>query len=63
MTSKQVFLADESQQIALAKVVAKHLKTSFVILLKGNLGAGKTTFARGFIHASGFDGVVKSPIS
>ena len=58
---KQIFLADESQQIALAATVAKNLKTSFVMLLKGNLGVGKTTFARGFIQASGFDGVVKSP--
>lgn len=61
MVSKQIFLADESQQIALARVVAKHLKTSFVMLLKGDLGVGKTTFARGFVQASGFDGVVKSP--
>ena len=58
---KQIFLADESQQIALAATVAKNLKTAFVMLLKGNLGVGKTTFARGFIQASGFDGVVKSP--
>lgn len=55
------FLADEQQQIALAKKIAQQLKSSFVILLKGDLGAGKTTFARGFIHASGFDGIVKSP--
>lgn len=58
---KQIFLADEAQQIALAASVAKHLKTSFIMLLKGDLGVGKTTFARGFIQASGFDGVVKSP--
>ena len=58
---KQIFLADESQQIDLAKSVANHLKTSFVMLLKGDLGVGKTTFARGFVQASGFDGVVKSP--
>jgi tRNA threonylcarbamoyladenosine biosynthesis protein TsaE len=58
---KQCFLADESQQTALAKTVASYLKSSFLILLKGDLGAGKTTFARAFIQASGFDGVVKSP--
>ena len=60
-TKKELFLADESQQIALAKIVAQHLKSSFVMLLKGDLGVGKTTFARGFVQASGFDGVVKSP--
>lgn len=60
-TIKQCYLADESQQIALAKKVARFLQSSFVMLLKGDLGAGKTTFARAFIQASGFDGVVKSP--
>jgi len=61
VTTKDCFLADESQQIALAQKVAQHLKTSFVLLLKGDLGVGKTTFARGFVHASGFEGIVKSP--
>jgi tRNA threonylcarbamoyladenosine biosynthesis protein TsaE len=58
---KSIFLPDEAAQISLAAIVGKQLKSSFVMLLKGDLGAGKTTFARGFIHASGFDGVVKSP--
>ncbi len=58
---KQFFLADELQQIALAKTVALHLNSSFIMLLKGDLGVGKTTFARSFIQASGFDGIVKSP--
>ena len=58
---KQCFLADESELVALAASIAGKLDTSFLMLLKGDLGAGKTTFARGFIHASGFDGVVKSP--
>ena len=61
MMSQRFFLADERQQIALAKKVAQHLSSSFVMLLKGDLGVGKTTFARSFIQASGFDGVVKSP--
>jgi len=58
---KHCFLEDETQQIALAEKVALHLKSSFVLLLKGDLGVGKTTFARGFVLASGFNGVVKSP--
>jgi len=61
LASKQIFLANEEQQITLARTVAEQLKSSFVMLLKGDLGAGKTTFARGFIQASSFDGVVKSP--
>jgi len=61
LETRQLFLADEKQQTALAANAARHLKTSFIMLLKGDLGVGKTTFARGFIQASGFDGVVKSP--
>lgn len=63
--TQQCFLADESQQIAFARRVAEAIeqsnKSSFFIQLKGDLGVGKTTFARGFIQASGFDGIVKSP--
>lgn len=54
-------VADETAVSALALAFVKGIRTPLVIFLKGDLGAGKTTFARAFVHALGYQGYVKSP--
>jgi len=52
---------DEAAVRDLAAVFARAVRPPAVIYLRGDLGAGKTTFARAYIHALGFEGYVKSP--
>lgn len=61
MNLLKLFLADEAAQESFAGQVAKCCKPGMVIFLQGDLGTGKTTFVRGFLHALGYSGVVKSP--
>jgi len=52
----------EEQLKRLAKVLTENLKGGEVVILSGNLGAGKTTFVKGMIRAIGLDEkMVKSP--
>ena len=51
----------EQDLIGFAKWFAFELRVPLVIWLEGDLGAGKTTFARGLIQALGYQGRVKSP--
>ena len=61
MTSIDIYLANEAEQEQLAASVAQQCVPGSVIFLRGDLGAGKTTFVRGFLRQLGYQGVVKSP--
>ncbi|PCJ36061.1 MAG: tRNA (adenosine(37)-N6)-threonylcarbamoyltransferase complex ATPase subunit type 1 TsaE [Moraxellaceae bacterium] len=52
---------DLGKAIAEIIVADKNQTSAFVVYLRGDLGAGKTTFCRGFLHAFGHLGAVKSP--
>ena len=59
--NKTVTLNQESDTVALGGMVAGSITTRASIYLEGDLGAGKTTFTRGFVQSLGYDGIVKSP--
>ncbi len=50
---REVFVKSEEEMLKLAEEIAKELKGNEVICLKGNLGAGKTTFVKGLAKALG----------
>ena len=52
---------DEKHLQAFAKKFAAVVQTPLVIWLEGDLGAGKTSFARALIQSLGYQGRVKSP--
>lgn len=57
----QLTLRDEVATVALGAQVAAVLMPGMLVFLRGELGAGKTTFCRGLIGGLGHRGAVKSP--
>lgn len=55
------FLAEERDTLALGAALGARLRPGMVVYLRGALGTGKTTFARGVLRGLGYTGKVKSP--
>jgi tRNA threonylcarbamoyladenosine biosynthesis protein TsaE len=61
MRTEQHEVPTEATMLELGAAFATHLRGAELVFLEGELGAGKTTFARGVLRGLGYGGHVKSP--
>lgn len=60
-TDLKCTIASEAAMEQLGRSIAQTAEAGTIIYLQGELGAGKTTFTRGFLRGLGYEGSVKSP--
>ncbi len=58
---EEIMIPNEKAMMQLGGKIAKRFPKGGIVLLKGDLGTGKTTLVRGLLRSLGFDGTVKSP--
>lgn len=56
-----IVTANERETIEFAKKLTNYLEPGMLLLLEGNLGAGKTTFTKGIGEGLGIKRIIKSP--
>ena len=61
MTTRTWHLADADATLRAGRALAPALRGGMLVTLEGELGAGKTTLARGILRGLGYTGAVKSP--
>lgn len=57
----EYYLEGEAETLEFGRNLARLVEAGVKIFLHGDLGAGKTTLVRGFLHELGHSGAVKSP--
>ncbi|MEE9309611.1 MAG: tRNA (adenosine(37)-N6)-threonylcarbamoyltransferase complex ATPase subunit type 1 TsaE [Cocleimonas sp.] len=57
----QLIIPDSDAMMALGGKIADQFPHGGIVLLNGDLGAGKTTLVRGLLRHLGYEGIVKSP--
>jgi tRNA threonylcarbamoyl adenosine modification protein YjeE len=61
MPERIVAELDEAELVAWGERIGREAGTPLVLALRGDLGAGKSTLARGIVHGAGVEGDVPSP--
>lgn len=60
-TDKTIYIENETAMMAFGGDIADQFPDGGIVILKGDLGAGKTTLVRGLLRHLGHEGIVKSP--